>query len=475
MAPVGNITALSRMAVWYGEIQKDLVLPTRQPIGEYIADVVDALAAEDIEITAPSGSQWTLARPGGPLKPEKSLQEAGISDGAVLELRAVQSTERYREVNEDVIEVVAEAAAGAGRPFDESTARIAGLIGLTVGGIAGCVVQWIAWVNSGFSWGWFGAGLLGALVAMMGVWSATHRYEAPDAATAWTVVCLTASAVLGQAIPVSQRTGMPGAAHIMVAAAAVGVAALCALLITHRHLAATSALVGVSLTVVTVCAATEYTPLPPAAIAAGVLLGGLTGLQVAPNVAAALAQIALPRVPADGESIDDAGGEISAAELAIVRQRASRAVQLTTGLLGAAALVTAVAAVWMVDPNSYHRKVEVIVAVCLTVALCTWGRTLSNGLQAFCLFGGAAVVILGAAGRYLLARPTGSTPVVVITTVLIAVGVLVFIAIVVTPRGVNPKIKRVSEIVGTLALVAIYPLSAWLTGIFGILRDLRIG
>lgn len=474
MAPTGSVAALSRIAVWYGGIQKDLVLPTRQPIGEYIGDVVDALAAEDVDITAPSGSQWTLARPAGPLKPEQSLQDVGVIDGTVLELRAVQSTERYREVNEDVIDVVAQAAAAAGPSFDESAARLAGLTGLAVGGVAVVVAQWIGWASNGYSWWWFGAGLFGALVAMLGVWSATHRYQAPDAATAWTVICLAASTVLGQAIPVSQRTEAPGAAHIMVAAAAVAVAALSALLITHKHLAATSALIGVALTLVAVCAVVEYTTLPPASIAAGVLLCGLTGIQLGPSVAASLARIALPKVPADGESVE-VEGEISAAELAVVRKRAGRAVRLTTGFLAAGSLVAAVAAVWMVAPGSYHWKVEVIVAVCVTIVLSTWGRTMSNGLQAFCMFAGTAVVILGSAGRFLAARSTGWAPAVVIGVVLVAVAVLVIIAVVVTPNGVNPLVKKASEAVGLLALVAVYPLSAWLTGIFGILRDLKIG
>lgn len=117
MAPTTNGTALSRVAVWYGDSeqearQQDLVLPTQSPISDYIGEVVDQLSDGD-PITAPAGSQWTLARTGGPLKPDQSLHDARVTDGAVLELRAVKSTERYRKVTEDVIDAAATAAAAA--------------------------------------------------------------------------------------------------------------------------------------------------------------------------------------------------------------------------------------------------------------------------------------------------------------------------------------------------------------------------
>ncbi len=477
MAAKTSTAALSRVAVWYGGghggTQKDMVLPTHAPISDYIADVVDTLSDDDT-LTAPAGSQWTLARLGGPLKPGQSLHDARVSDGAVLELRAVRSTERYRAVIEDVVDAAAEAAAAAGRPFDESAARKAGLVGLAAGGVALCAAQWLEWIASGYSWWWALAGGLGAVVAFIGMWSAARRYEARDAATAWTVVWVAACAVVGQLIPISARTGALGVAHVVVCAVGVAVAAVCALLITGAHLAVTSAVVALAIVVAVVGAAAEYTGVAPSAIAAGALIAGLIGMQNAGGVAAGLARISLPKVPADGEKLD-VGGEISAAELATVRIRSQRAVQMTTGLMVAAALTAAAAAVWTMDPHSYHYRVELVIVSCVAVVLVSWGRTMSNALQAFSMFTGAFIVIVGSAARLLFAWHAGLAPAIIVGAVAGVLVVLVVVAVVVAPRGVNPRVARALEVLAVVALVTVYPLAAWVTGVFGLLRDLRIG
>lgn len=473
MAPTSSGTTLSRVAVWYHGTQKDLALPAQDPIFEYIDTVVDALG-DETQIEAPSGSQWTLAKPTGPLRPEQSLQGAKVTDGAALELRTVHSTERYREVVEDVIDAAAESAAAAGRPFDESAARTAGLTGLTVAGIALCVAQWALWAASGYSPWWLLAGLIGATVALTGTWSATRRYHARDAATAWTVLSIASATVIGQAIPVSQRTHIPGLSHVMVSAIAVAAAAICTLVITRRHLTAITAVITIAAQTAVVCAIGDYTRLQPSAIAAAALIVGLIGMQIAPTVAASLARIALPKVPAEGESIE-IGGEISVTELHTVHIRARRAVDMTTGLIVAFAAIIAAATVWTMNPHSYHWKVELIIVGCVAIVLTTWGRTLSNSVQAYAQFTAAVIVVLGASTRMLLAWPTGWAPIAVMTTVAAVTVALVVAAVVVAPRGVSPLVNGTVEIIGLLALVAAYPLSAWVTGIFGLLRDLKIG
>lgn len=478
MAPTTNGTALSRVAVWYGDSalearQQDLVLPTQSPISEYIGDVVDQLSDGD-PITAPAGSQWTLARIGGPLKPHQSLHDARVTDGAVLELRAVKSTERYRKVTEDVIDAAATEAAAAGRPFDTHAARQAGLVGLAFGGVAVCAAQWLLWISNSYSWWWVLVGGIGAVVAFTGMWSASRRYESGDAATAWTVVWVAATAVVGQVIPISERTGSPGIPHVMVSAVGVAVGAVCALLLTRRHLAITTALSAVMAIVAVICAVAEYTNLRSSAIAAGVLIAGLIGLQNASAIASGLARITLPRVPADGEKME-VGGEIGEQELLTVRRRSRRAVQMTTGLVVAFAVTTAAAAVWTMDPHSYHYRIEMVIVSCVAFILIIWGRTMSNALQAFSMLTGAALVIVGSAARLLLAGQDGWKPVVVLAVVVGAIVVLVTIAVVVTPRGVNPRVARLIEIFGWMVLVTVYPLAAWVTGIFAVLRDLRIG
>ena len=129
MAPrAANAVALSRVAVWYGDTQVDLAVPSRDPISRYIDDVVDTVG-QQVDLPTGTPGQWTLARPDRPLKPETSLADARVDDGAILELRLVAPTERYRPVIEDVVDAVAAAAAANTRPFDAEAARTAGLVG----------------------------------------------------------------------------------------------------------------------------------------------------------------------------------------------------------------------------------------------------------------------------------------------------------------------------------------------------------
>ena len=468
-----NSAMLSRVAVSYGNKQKDLVLPTELPIREYIGDVVDQLS-HDQNIVAPTGGEWTLSHTGLPMKPEQPLHDAGVRDGAILELTAVLSTERYRPVIEDVIDAAARAAAEAGRPFDAAAARKAGLAALAVGGVGLCVAQWWMWTASHYSWWWVLAGALGAVAALVGTWSAATRYHAVDAASAWAIIWVASATVVGQLIPVSLRTGSPGIAHIMVAAGGVAVAAMCALLITGRHMALIGAVASLAASVSAVCAVAEYTGLQPSAIAAGVLLVGLVWSYNASNLASAIAQITLPKVPADGEEIE-VEGELTGEELATVRARSERAVQLTTAFVVASSLTIALATVFTMAPSSYHHRIEVGIVVCVAIVLTHWGRTMSNALQANWMFSAVAIVIVGSAARMLLVWHSGWAPIVVVGVLAAAVGLLVVAAVVVTPRGVNPRVARAVEIVYMLSTITVFVLSAWVTGVFGVLRDLRIG
>jgi type VII secretion integral membrane protein EccD len=397
-----------------------------------------------------------------------------VPDGTPLELRAVRSTERYRPVIEDPIDAVAEAAKAAGRLFDEAAARLAGLVGLVAGGVALCAAQWMLWAANGYSMRWMLAGAVGAAVVLAGMWSAARRYRSEDAAAAWAVLWVASAAVVGQAIPVSQRTAAPGLAHLMVSLVGAGVAAVCALVITRKHLGVISAAASLAAVLAVVCGVAEYTELAPSAIAAGVLIAGLTGLQLAPTAALSLARISLPKVPADGQTIP-VDAAMSATEIESLRMRARRAVQMSSGFIVSAVVITAASTIWAMDPQSYHAKAELGMAICVAVVLVTWGRTMSNGIQAFSMFAGATAVILGCACRVLIADPTGWQPIVVLTVVAAAMVGLVLVAVVVTPRGVNPIVGRAVEWSAVVALTVVYPLCAWVTGIFGVLRDLRLG
>jgi type VII secretion integral membrane protein EccD len=470
---VGSAIALSRVAIWYQNISVDLALPTRAPISDYIDDVVDTFS-DQVDVDTNARGRWTLARLDRPLRPESSLADARVVDGAVLELRVVSATERYRPVIEDVIDAVAAAATEAATPFDADAARRAGLVGLTVGGLALCAAQWGLWVAARYPWTWAAAGAVGALVALVGMWSAARRYRASDAATAWSVVWLAAVTCLAQLVPVSARTGTPGLAHLMIAAVAVAAGAVCVLLITGSHLGAYSAVSAAAATVALVCAVLQYTELAPSSVAAGTLALGLVALSAVPRAALSLARISLPRLPAAGQEVE-IGADIGDTEMDSLRRRARRAVQLTSGLMVAAVLVVTVAAAWVLDPASYYHWTQLGIVACTVAILVLRGRTMADRVQSYAMFAGAGVIILAAGVRLLTAWPRGTTPLIVVLVLVAVYAALVVLAVVVAPRSLPETLTNWVQRIEVVAVAVVVPLCVWVTGVFGAIRDVTFG
>jgi len=471
MAPrAANAVALSRVAVWYGDTQVDLALPSRDPISRYIDDVVDTVG-QQVDLPAGTPGQWTLARPDRPLKPETSLADARIDDGAILELRLVAPTERYRPVIEDVVDAVAAAASANTRPFDAEAARTAGLVGLAAGGTALCAGQWGAWAASGYRWFGAAAGILLALAALGALWSAATRWRAPAAAAAWSVVWIAWASCLAQIIPVSVRTHRPGLAHVVVAAVAIAAAALVALWITGRHAAAYSAVVASALATAVSVGVVQYTRVSAAAVAAGALAFGLVGLSASPRLATMLAQIALPRIPAPGQQVD-AVADISDSEMTLLQTRAARAVQLTLGLTSASVIVICVAAAFVIDPHSTHRWIQIGIVVATVIVLVLTGRMLPDRRLSYAMFVGAGVVLAISVARLLIGWPDGAAPAVVLMVAAGLVAVCVLGALVVVRRSIPETVSNWIDRLRLIALAAAIPLCIWATGLFGAIRDI---
>lgn len=471
MAPrAANAVALSRVAVWYGDIQVDLALPSRDPISRYIDDVVDTLV-QQVDLPTGTPGQWTLARLDRALKPETTLADARVDDGAILELRLVAPTERYRPVIEDVVDAVAAAASANTRPFDAEAARTAGLVGLAAGGAALCAGQWGAWAASGYRWVAAAAGIVLALASLGALWSAATRWRAPATAAAWSVVWIVWASCLAQVIPVSVRTGRPGLAHVVVAAVAIAAAALVAMWITGRHAAAYSAVVATALVAAVSVGVVQYGRVSAVAVAAGVLAFGLVGLSAAPRVATMLAQISLPRIPAPGQQVE-AAADISDTEMALLQMRAARAVQLTLGFTAASVIVICVAAAFVIDPHSTHRWIQIGIVLATVIVLVLTGRMLPDRRLSYAMFGGAGVVLAVSAARLLIGWPHGAAPAVVLLVAAGLVAVSVFGALVVVRRSIPETVSNWIDRLRLIALAAAIPLCIWATGVFGAIRDI---
>ena len=470
MAPRSASGGATLTPVQYGQTQIDLRLPVRDPINTYIDDVVDVIG-EQTELPDSPVGQWTLARRDRALHPDTTLADARIADGRPVELRLVEPTERYRPVIEDVVDAVAAAAAEGTRPFDAAAARTAGLVAHAVGGAGQAAGQWGAWAAAGYRWPVALVGMLLAVASLGALWSAHTRYRSYAAAAAWSVVWMAWATTVAQLVPVSERTGKPGLAHVVVAAVAVAGAAAVALWVTGRTAAASRAVIAAATVTAASVAVVVYGGAAVSSVAAGALAAGLIGLTTAPRLATMLARITLPRVPAPEEDID-VTTDITDAQMQLNAGRAQRAVQYTLGLTSAAVAVIAVSAAFVLDPASVHRWVQVAIVVATVVVLVLTGRTLSDRRVSWAMFAGAGVVAGVSVGRLLAGWPHGLAPAVVLLVAASALAVAVIAALVVMGRPVPETVSSAIAKVRLAALAVSFPLCVWSAGVFGAIRDL---
>jgi type VII secretion integral membrane protein EccD len=363
-------------------------------------------------------------------------------------------------------------------PFDTVAARRAGLLGLVVGGLFLCAAQWQLWATNGLSMLWALLGVIGAIAALVGMWSAANRYHAPDAAMAWAVVWLGAVAATGQWISLSPRTNSPGLPHLAAAAVAVCAGALCALLITRGQLGVFSAVMSIAAVVALVAVVAQYTSLATSAIAAGVVVVELITLSAMPRAALELAQISLLPVSRVGRNFY-ATREFTDVALFSLQTRIRRAATLRSALTPVAGGILAVAAAWTLDPQSHYVPIEIGIVACTVLILVFRGRTMADRRQAYATCAAAAVTTFASAARLILAWPTGWRPLLVMSVVAIVLAVFVIATMVVPRRPMGPMLlpiaQRLAQQIEAVAIVLVILLCVWVSGVFGLIRNVTFG
>jgi type VII secretion integral membrane protein EccD len=363
-------------------------------------------------------------------------------------------------------------------PFDAVAARRAGLLGLVVGGLFLCAAQWQLWATNGLSMLWALVGAIGAIAALIGMWSAANRYHAPDAAMAWAVVWLGAIAAAGQWISLSPRTNSLGLPHLAAAAAAVCAGALCALLITRGQLGVFSAITSIAAVVALVAAVAQYTTVATSAIAAGVVVVGLIALSAMPRVALKLAQISLLPVSRVSRNLY-VTREFTDVALFALQTRIRRAATLRSALTPVAAGIVAVAAAWTLDPHSHYVPVQIGIVACTVLILVFRGRTMADRRQAYATCAAAAVATFVSAARLILAWPTGWRPLLVMSVVAVVVAIFVIATVVIPRRPVGPMLlpvaQRLAQQIEAIAIVLAILLCVWVSGVFGLIRNVTFG
>ncbi|OBI81142.1 type VII secretion integral membrane protein EccD [Mycobacterium sp. E740] len=487
----------TRVTVLTGRRMTDLVLPSAAPIETYIDETVSVLAEllEDTPKDVLAGFDftaqgvWAFARPGAPpLKFDESLDDAGVVDGSLLTLVSVSRTERYRPLVEDVIDAIA--VLDESPEFDRSALNR--FVALAIPSVALVVTAMalVGWSRAGHGWWWavavgvVGMGLLGGSAL------ATSRYRNLDMSESLLAAALpTLGGAAALAVPLPRGVESLGAPQI----AGAGAVVLLLTLATRggpRRRAELAAFLAVTAIAVT-AAAIAFGYGWQAWVPAGAIALGLIVITNAAKLTVAVARIALPPIPAPGETVTNdelldpvatsgtdeesptwqaiiASVPDSAARL---HERSQLAKRLLIGFVTAGALVLSVGAIAVVVQG--HFFVHSMIVTGLVTAICAFrSRLYAERWCAWALLTAAVVIPTGVMVRLCLWYPDSAW---LALAGYLAVGIVALIVVGATAsvRRVSPVTKRVLELLDGAAIAAVIPMLLWIAGVYDLLRNLR--
>jgi type VII secretion integral membrane protein EccD len=491
--------ATTRVTILTGKRLTDVVLPSAAAIETYIDDTVAVLAdlLDDTPADVLAGfdfaaqGTWTFARPGAPpLKPDQSLDDTAVVDGSLLTLVAVSRTERYRPLVEDVIDAIA--VLDESPQFDRAALNRFVALAIPVVALAVTAVATMAWWNTGHH-GWWPLGLgVGGVVVLVGSWVAKRFYRKPDLSEsllAASLPLITVAAAL--AIPRPRGGNWIGAPQLAGAAAALLFLTLLTRGGPHRRheLASFIAITAIAITAGAVVCGYGWQRWVPAAA----IVFGLFTVTSAAKLTVAVARIALPPIPAPGETVEHeelldpvagqgvGGDEETPTWQAIIAsvpksaerltERSQLAKQLLSGFVTAGSLVLATGAIAVVVRG--HFFVQTLVVAGLVAAACGFrSRLYAERWCAWAMLAAVVVIPLGVTARLSLSYPHSAW--LFLTGYLVASLVaLAVLAATVGVRRVSPVMKRILELLDGAMVAAILPLLLWTTGVYDIVRNIQ--
>ena len=476
----------------------DLVLPAAAPVETYIDETVTVLGEllEDTPADVLAGfdfkaqGEWAFARPGAPpLRASESLDDAGVVDGALLTLVSVSRTERYRPLVEDVIDAIA--VLDESPEFDR--AALNRFVGLAIPIVAAVVsvLAVLSWSRTGHSWWWtLALGVLGVGL-LIGSALARNRYHSlgtSESLLAAALAPLAGAAALAVPLPIGiDGLGAPNLAG----AAAVVLLVVLATRGGPRKRAEVSSFMAVAAVAVTIAAVAygygwqEWVP-------AGAIAFGMIVVTNAAKLTVAVARIALPPIPAPGETVanDELLDPVSTTEasddesptwqaiIASVPESAARLTershlskQLLVGFLTAGAAVLAAGAIAVVVQG--HFFVHSLIVAALVATLCAFrSRLYAERWCAWALLAATVVISTGVAIRLSVWHPDSAW---LVLSIYVAGAIVALILIGATEgvRRVSPVTKRILELLDGAAIAAVIPLLLWITGVYDVLRNIR--
>ncbi|MDI5969944.1 type VII secretion integral membrane protein EccD [Streptomyces sp. SL13] len=445
----GRGSRLSRVTLVGRRRRVDLVLPSDEPVGRFLPDVLELL---DDRPEDPPVSRHLVTAAGTVLPQDGSLASAGVSDGAVLRVVRAQYAPAAPVVH-DVTDEVAEDAALRAWTWSPSARR---------------------WTAAALS-------VLLALMAAVLAW----RSAGPATVGPWSAAVAAAAVIAGAA---ATRLGHRGAgnrglgAALLAIGGVLGLLAVAALAAAHGWPVAAGGAGAVAVAVLALALLGALTPVgrgglmgAGALLAAGVAweavtlaVGGDMAVFREARVGAVVAVVSLvalgllPRfalLTAGLTSLDDrrAGG------VTVGRYQVETALAAAHRGLAMATVVTAgsaAAAGWLAagTPGWWSAALCLVVAVVLS----SRARAFPLTVEAIALHLAAAVVLVRLVAVWLGGRSGTVWPVLLLCGVVLA---LLAVLALQPPDHVRVRLRRAADLAEAVGVVVLFPL---LIGVFGL-------
>ncbi len=476
------------VAVIYGEHLVSQVYPASVPVEVFIDDIVELLD-EDLRrrggAALDPGLAYELHRANGSrLDISRNLDELGVEDGATLVLVPADPGDSFVPQYESLSTGLARIGK---RLFAPVTAQTAQRTALAILAMAVLVVTALTVHARMLTDSWLAslAALVpGALLVVGAVW--TRRWWPGQTELSgllgWSAV-MPVSVGLAAAAP-----GRVGAAHLFIAALAMGVMAAGLVAIAHRCVTVSATVVTLCAVAVLVSATRMWQPVEAQRLGMATLIGLLVLITAAPTLALWAARIRPPHfgsitgrelfrrgdgMPVDAvapvdEHPEDGPSPDRTAPGTVIAEAARTANGVLTGICVAAAIVLPIAVWATLAPGRPRSIPAAILAGLFVLIFISRGRAFTDRNQAIALVGGAAAGFCSGAVRYVLSAP--AAPVVpllwgslVLTTF---AGLGLAAALLIPAARFTPLVRMAAEWLELAAIVVALPLAAWLGGLF---------
>lgn len=480
-----------RVTLLTARARMDVSLPTDLTVAELVPMLCDLAGESGPRVSGPSAhpaanpmahpTAWCLAAvAGAELPPRATLGELGVLDGDLLRLRR-RAEVPPPPVFDDPVDAVAEVVpaldgtpgpwgrTGEGqvplavRPWGDRCRRLAGLTGGGLGMLLAAVL--LAAARGPGSEPDPVAAVIAGLAAVAALAAAVHavRLDVPAA-----VLVASGSLPLAAACGFAALPGVPGAGHVLLAAAlaaAAGAAALATLRTPAPVLV--GSVPAAALTALTAMLA-AFDLGSTAGLAAAASAASVAMLPLLSKLSIRLAGLPAPVVPTTAEEMlaADAQWQLDTGE--DVRHRSGLAHVYLGGLMIGASVVAGVGAVLAAATGGAAGLVfaAVVVAVLLLRSR-AYATALASGAPMVAGLGTAAALVVGlaAAGPVPL-RLTGGV------LALVAASVAVTLVWTGSERDPSPVARKAVDVVEALLVVATFPLALWVLDLYRTVQGL---